>query len=139
MKRRIVKESVYLDNGEVLNFYSDGSSLDLKEQEDYLYEWADIIAENLGNDAYYEFKKNVIDNIFGDKEGLDIKSEYSALKEAIDNLGTWVFTLSDTDKAQMNEEAKEVINNTVDDLNDKLVDLGEQLYDAGYLEEKDLY
>ena len=39
----------------------------------------------------------------------------------------------------MNEEAKEVINNTVDDLNDKLVDLGEQLYDAGYLEEKDLY
>ena len=139
MKRKRVVESIYLDNGETVDFYSDGESLDLKEQEDYLYEWADIIADTLGNDAYYEFKKNVINNIFGDKESVDVKPSYKALKDAISELGTWVFTLSDTDKAQMNEEAKEVINNTVDDLSDKLVDLGECLYDVGYLEEKDLY
>lgn len=126
--KKNLKESVYLDNGETLEFFATNDA-------DYLYEWAEIIREKLGQDAYREFKEGVIDDMFNPKDGAleELGNQYKELRKTFGELGDFIL------KSELDDDTKETLNEVEEDIQDKIIEIGDTLcYEFGVIDSKDV-
>ena len=120
MAKKYYNESVYLNGGEAINFFS-------TSDKDYLYEWADIIKDHMGNDAYNEFVVGVIEDIYepaveGKDEALqELGNQYKELRKATGELSDYIF------KSDLDEDTQEDLNSIEADISEKLTDIGDTL------------
>lgn len=122
--RKKLGESVYLDDGEAVQFFA-------TDELGYAQEWADLIRDKLGVDAYSEFVANFVDKAENEKlNRKETEKYYNTLndkvisfKDFLKNDGGWEgLEVLDEETRGLLEEYQEVILDAVEDLGGVLED-----------------